>query len=943
MAPLAIIAPVRATRSELGRAIADLGRQMLWKEALALFWRSSGAAARPGDAPPVAAGGPLPRLLIEQASCGAALAACARGAVWQSALALLGAARRAELRPDGISLGTALGACAKAGRWPQVLALWAELSDLVPVPAGSAGGLTRGSVGIQQQQQPLESSEPGLEGESKAFFWSSHGVEVPGKEVPSGSGMTQAVGKEGLVADGLTCQSAEPSEGLSRGRSGGSRTSVVDHAGRGLTAAVAACGRAGEWRWALWLLETAPWEVQGLASFNAGLTAMATGQQWVRSLQLLSKMSVQRGLRPDVVSYSASISAMEKGQQWQRALMLLQEAAAENFALDVIVVNTAITACDKAAEWQWALALLSDFLLRKKNKIKNRQTTTNNNTTNNNMSVDAPDAPVLHPQVASFNAAAGACARGLQWERALWLLFREMPSLEKQPASQEAEPLTGTWAGQRGKVKFGLNSRGYGSRHLEPNLISLNTALSACAAGQQWSRALYLLLHEMPSRGLHPSLVSFGSSIAACEKADRCGYALALLSKMRQQVVEPNVVIFNSLITSCEKAALWERALELLGQGLRCSGPSVIPTGAAVQRSGGTGSEEEGSLGASGLKGPLPCSGTSKGGGLDRQAVVGFGAAIQACERAAEWRWAVALLSAAQAPTMEARTAQGQDAEHEPGAQNQGRKQQQQLRCLDAASLASVARACSRGLQWRHAVTLAVELEDWAVALRRQGQRTAGHTAAEANSQGAVTAMAGAARLAAQAAQEACLQEPWACLQAGGRTSEALQSQVCGIASATLTLTERCEAQALEGVRAQLSQLVSSVSPGDRNGRGLRSNARDNNNNNNNNNNSNNHNNARDQPEPLAPRLQRWWATRASPGAGVPLPDPGARVARHVLEACGDRTLTLCSSRSTPPAPSKNTHFPRSFITSVAVSALVAFILSCCRVYFCLPSSAAVK
>ena len=72
-------------------------------------------------------------------------------------------------------------------------------------------------------------------------------------------------------------------------------------------------------------------------SYSAGISACEKGEQWWRSLLLLSEMCEAK-LEPDVISYSAGISAYGKGEQWERALSLLGEMWEAKLEPDVIYI-----------------------------------------------------------------------------------------------------------------------------------------------------------------------------------------------------------------------------------------------------------------------------------------------------------------------------------------------------------------------------------------------------------------------------------------------------------------------------------------------------------------------------------------------------------------------------------------------------------------------------
>lgn len=67
---------------------------------------------------------------------------------------------------------------------------------------------------------------------------------------------------------------------------------------------------------------------QGLAadvvSYNAALSACASGRQWAAALSVLQHMR-QEGVNPNVVSFNAVLSACQRSGQWERALMLLDD------------------------------------------------------------------------------------------------------------------------------------------------------------------------------------------------------------------------------------------------------------------------------------------------------------------------------------------------------------------------------------------------------------------------------------------------------------------------------------------------------------------------------------------------------------------------------------------------------------------------------------------
>jgi pentatricopeptide repeat domain-containing protein 1 len=65
-----------------------------------------------------------------------------------------------------------------------------------------------------------------------------------------------------------------------------------------------------------------------------------------------------------------------------------------------------------------------------------------------------------------------------------------------------------------------------------PNLLCVNSAITACARGGEWQRA-FALLASLPARGLKADLYTLNGAIAACAKGGRADDALDLLGRMQ--------------------------------------------------------------------------------------------------------------------------------------------------------------------------------------------------------------------------------------------------------------------------------------------------------------------------------------------------------------------------------------------------------------------------
>ncbi|CAJ1335203.1 unnamed protein product, partial [Effrenium voratum] len=90
---------------------------------------------------------------------------------------------------------------------------------------------------------------------------------------------------------------------------------------------------------------------------------------------------------------------------------------------------------------------------------------------------------------------------------------------------------------------------------LQPDLISCNTAIHACARGEAWQAALQLLNSQ------EADVISFSACISVLGKAGRWQQAMLVLRTMS---VRPNSVTYLNTITACERAARWQQALALL-------------------------------------------------------------------------------------------------------------------------------------------------------------------------------------------------------------------------------------------------------------------------------------------------------------------------------------------------------------------------------------------
>ena len=100
------------------------------------------------------------------------------------------------------------------------------------------------------------------------------------------------------------------------------------------------------------------------------------------------------------------------------------------------------------------------------------------------------------------------------------------------------------------------------SRLLPEDVITYNSAVSACEKRAEWQQALNIL-QQLDTARLQPSLITCNSCISACEKAGQWQVALQLLCEVDARYLQPDVITYNSTISAYQKVTQWQVAMSL--------------------------------------------------------------------------------------------------------------------------------------------------------------------------------------------------------------------------------------------------------------------------------------------------------------------------------------------------------------------------------------------
>ncbi|CAE8610967.1 unnamed protein product [Polarella glacialis] len=311
------------------------------------------------------------------------------------------------------------------------------------------------------------------------------------------------------------------------------------------------------------------------ACFNTAGGAMVRASQWPHALNLLVTSKICF-VEPDVLTLNMAISASHKGSFWVGALDLLHEATLQNLKLDTVSFNSAVSACSSAGFWQQSLGLVSRLLIQGCELSVVSLTAVATAVSTLSAICDehhwmlSLDLLLRHMQlrglrldVTARNSALTAAEHSSEWPRVLTLLHSTRESgIEADRISRNQ--LT-TACGRCSAWQQALVTLRWGTSAcdgLEPDVIGLNAAMSACETGSQWVAAIQLL-------GLiqRPSVVSVNTAINACGIGQQWSSALSVLRRLLGCAISglrADAISCAGAVAACQRALQWAQAGELL-------------------------------------------------------------------------------------------------------------------------------------------------------------------------------------------------------------------------------------------------------------------------------------------------------------------------------------------------------------------------------------------
>eukprot|EP00438_Fugacium_kawagutii_P021124 Skav213914 [mRNA] locus=scaffold1439:235235:236881:- [translate_table: standard] len=315
---------------------------------------------------------------------------------------------------------------------------------------------------------------------------------------------------------------------------------------------VISAGRHEDWMSCLSLLEGLRPKVlhPTLVSFNSVLKVISTSHQWKTAADMMRQMHRNR-ISKDIITFNTILSPLKRGQ-WREAQALLESMPSASVAWDAF----SISACLHPENWKGATRI-----------------------------VDQYNGPV---DTAGFNSVIGLSHS--RWRSSLQVLF-DMPAIRVQINRRSWNAMLAVNF-QETPWEFGMAAIQAPCEGCEvPDIISFNSAASACEKQRAWKSALKLF-STLRARGLQPEVVSCNNAIMASAKRpwpeilvkldemltarinpDGASYIAAISGKsddelaevlllhMSMAQVERDALLVGAFVSSCQSQGQWQQAL----------------------------------------------------------------------------------------------------------------------------------------------------------------------------------------------------------------------------------------------------------------------------------------------------------------------------------------------------------------------------------------------
>ena len=229
---------------------------------------------------------------------------------------------------------------------------------------------------------------------------------------------------------------------------------------------------------------------------------------YLDGIRLLREMEEVTGSSPDVIAYTAAIGGCAVAGEYKRAIKLLKEMKIKGVEPNVVTFTAVISACASACA----------------KKFSDDEVDSVNDFGNDRNSDDRYES-------GSSIANNDQFIKGAAMKAALSILAH----MTRENASPD----------------------------IQPNIVTYNAAIRACAEGLDVGKA-FALLDELKSRNLQPTIVTFGTLMTACERIGDTKGATKVFRIMKDANIKPNEIVYGAAISCFRKASQSERTFRLI-------------------------------------------------------------------------------------------------------------------------------------------------------------------------------------------------------------------------------------------------------------------------------------------------------------------------------------------------------------------------------------------